>query len=551
MKLNFRQGIARFQTDVAGNPTFLQKSDGSGQFIDLVVAPDPTIIAFAHKDSNYIVEEVKTVKKAWGPFTSTQTVYLYWDVNLLTGVLTRGSTLYPPMYSSSAPSSPVVDQHWFDTTETIMRVWNGAKWVDKIRVFAAFLSSGAIIRPYRLGSQAGIVGTFEGGNIVLDAYNKPLRQSDGTFVTTVTSMIIVNNSAKKVKFEAEILSGLAAEPIPKYSLVQMRPGKRLVLVRPADVDSRIAGIVTEDLYTNEVGYVITEGLVRNEGWNFSDDDVNRPIFSGVNGEITRNPPQSGVCQAGGFVYDKDSIYMNIQMPVILDDLTVPPVPPPPPPGVPIANFTASLTTGFAPLSVMFTNTTIGPTTGYEWDFTNDGVVDTVTASPTYVFSTPGYYTVRLRAINAFGFDDEIKENFIFVAAPPSPIGFTNLGVSLGGPNQAQQNTQFSISVTVTNDGNVTATNVTRTITIPDLKGQQVVVSNLPAGSTVSRSANRTIVSMPAIPTIASGLTYGPTIFKITAPPVSGALTIQAVVSSPETDSTIGDNTTAIAVEIRP
>ena len=296
MKLSFRQGIARYQTDVLSTPTFLQKSAGAGDFIDLIVAPDPTIIAFAHRSANYIVEEVKTVIHAWGPFSGSQTVYLYWDINLLTGVVSRGTTLHPPIYAGTAPSSPATDQHWFDTTETVMRVWNGAKWTEKIRVFAAYLSSGSIIRPYNLGSQAGIVGDFEGGNLVLDAYNKPLRQSDGSFVTSVTSMVIVNNAAKKVKFEAEVLSGMADEPLPKYSLVQMRPGRRIVLARSPNYMSRIAGVVLEDLYTNEVGFITTEGLVRNENWNFPDNMVNRPIFCGANGEITTVPPTSGVIQ---------------------------------------------------------------------------------------------------------------------------------------------------------------------------------------------------------------------------------------------------------------
>jgi hypothetical protein len=176
VKLNFRQGIARYQTDVLATPTFLQKSAGAGNFIDLLVSPDPTVIVFAHRSANYIVEETRSVANAWGPFSGSNTVYLYWDINLVTGEISRGTTLLPPIYSGSAPSTPGSDQHWFDTNETVMRVWNGTKWVEKIRCFAAYLSSGTIIRPYALGTQAGIHEECEGGNLVLDAYNKPLRR---------------------------------------------------------------------------------------------------------------------------------------------------------------------------------------------------------------------------------------------------------------------------------------------------------------------------------------------------------------------------------------
>lgn len=576
MILSFRQGIARYQTDILATPTFLQKSAGAGDFIDLIVSPDPTIIVFAQRSSNYIVEETKTVLHAWGPFAGTVTVYLFWDVNLLTGVLTRGSTLFSPIYAGLAPSNPISDQHWFDTTDTVMRVWNGVKWVEKIRVFAAYLSSGSIIKPYPLGSQAGINGDYEGGNIVLDSFNKPLRQSDGSFVTSVTSLLIANNSAKKVKFEAEVLAGMASEPIPKFSLVQMRAGRHIILARYTDYMSRIAGMVLEDLYTNEPGYITSEGLVRNEAWHFPESMVNRPIFCGANGEVTTAPPQSGVLQAAGFIYDTDSIYMNIFAPIILDDLdaviipalvpspipTVPPIVPtvPPsipsstsvPPSSPIVDFYASITSGTAPLAVDFLNASLGNPTGFEWDFTNDGIVDATTKTATYTYTLPGKYTVRLRALNAFGFSDEIKVDYIDVLPVVSPTsGFTNLGIMLGGPSQVLKGTVFQASITVDNDGHRAGTKVIRTLVIPDLKSEPIVLSGLPIGSVTTRDTGRTVITFPAIDLLPTGSTYGPIMFNVQAPSRTGTLVISATVQSPEIDSTISDNTTSISIEVKP
>jgi PKD repeat protein len=556
MRLSFRQGIARYQTDVLASPSFLQNSS-VGNYIDLIVSPDPTIVVFAHRKANYVVEEIKTVTHAWGPFSGTATVYLYWDINLLTGEVTRGTTLHPPMYSGTAPDSPVVDQHWFDSTETVMRVWNGAKWIEKIRVFAAYLSSGSIIRPYPLGSQAGITGVdgdFEGGNLVLDAYNKPLRQSDGTFVTSVTSLLIVNNAAKKVKFEAEVLSGMAAEPVPMYSLVQLRPGRRLVLARSTDYMSRIAGIVLEDLYTNEVGFITTEGLVRNEAWSFPSSSVNRPVFCGSNGELTVVPPTRGVLQVAGFVYDTDAVYMNIFPPIILDDLTqpvAPPVPPPPAPNLPIASFVASTLTGTAPLTVSFMNTSLNAPTSFEWDFTNDGTVDSTASTATYTYETPGTYAVSLKVSNGYGSSTDVQQNLITVEAP---AGFTavNLGVSLGAEvNQILRNQSFQASINVRNDGLTIATNVSRRLVIPDVSGQQVIISNLPPGTTSEHDNGRMIVTFPVVPTLGSGLAYGPVYFTVTAPGKSGKITLYAYTACDQDDPTLGDNSTSLQVQVIP
>lgn len=553
MKLSFRQGIARYQTDVLSTPIFLQKSSGAGTFIDLIVSPDPTVLVFAHHDANYIVEEVRTVANAWGPFTTSATPYLYWDINLLTGVVSRGATLLPPIYSGVQPNGPANDQHWFDTAGTAMYVWNGNKWVEKIRVFAGFLSSGAIIHPNGLGSQAGIVGDYEGGNLILDAYNKPIRTSDGSFLTSVSSLLIVNNSAKKVQFETEVMTGMAAEPVPMFSLVQMRPGRRIILARHTDYLSRIAGVVTEDLYTNEVGYVVNDGLIRNEAWAWPADKINRPVFCGPNGEITTVPPTMGVIQVAGFVYDTDAIYVNIFPPIILEDITnyIAPPAPPPPVGAPIANFVANVVTGPAPLTVNFMSTSLGSPTSFEWDFTNDNTVDGAGPTISYTYETPGTYNVRLRAINGFGTDDEIKTGFIVVQQAPFTGSYTNLGIRLGGPSQVLRAQTFQMSITISNDGFLTATNVARVITIADIKGQQATVSGLPPGAVVTRDTNRTIVTLPLLPTLATGLTYGPVMFNITAPGKTGSLSITATVASPEVDATIGDNTTALAVEVKP
>lgn len=63
---------------------------------------------------------------------------------------------------------------------------------------------------------------------------------------------------------------------------------------------------------------------------------------------------------------------------------------------PVASFTASPTSGCAPLNVTFTNTSTGATS-YSWDFGN-GNTSTAT-SPGAIFSTPGTFTVTLIATN--------------------------------------------------------------------------------------------------------------------------------------------------------
>jgi PKD repeat protein len=554
VRTTFRQGIARYQTDINGTPTFLQKSTLGSQFIDVIVSPDPTVIVFAHYNANYVVEEAKTIRSAWGPFPTSATAYLYWDIDLLTAQLTRGFTLLPPVFTGVQPSPAALDQHWFDSINNVMKVWNGNKWIDKIRVFAATYASSAVIKPYPLGTQAGINGDFEAGNLILDSYFKPLRQSDGSFVTSTTDMSVVSVATKKVRFEAEISTLLANEYIPKFSCVQIVQGRRTILGRSGDVKSRIVGIATEDMYAGETALIATGGLLRNDQWTWPTDKINRPLFCGLAGELTLVPPTTGVLQQVGFVYDVDAIYVRVFPPIILDDpysVLTPPPPPGPNPTAPTANFTIVPfnTVGTVPFTVQFQDLSINGATSWEWDFTNDGTVDSTVQNPSYTFAAAGTYNVRLRAINAYGWDDEIKVGYITVNSAAPPATNTNLGVTLTAQNQVQRNQLFTLTMTVRNAGHLTATMISRTVYLPDVDGNQVVPSGLPPTANVTRDGKLTVVALPPIASMIGGASV-PISFTVQALPKNGEIAITAKASSPEIDANTNDNTASIEVEVR-
>jgi hypothetical protein len=97
--------------------------------------------------------------------------------------------------------------------------------------------------------------------------------------------------------------------------------------------------------------------------------------------------------------------------------------PPPPPVVtaPVANFSASVTSGVAPLTVNFTDTSTNSPTSWAWDIDNSGSTDYTTQNPSHTFSSAGTYSVKLTASNSGGSDVEIKTGYIVVSSPPTNI----------------------------------------------------------------------------------------------------------------------------------
>jgi beta propeller repeat protein len=88
----------------------------------------------------------------------------------------------------------------------------------------------------------------------------------------------------------------------------------------------------------------------------------------------------------------------------------------PEPNLPVADFSASPTSGKAPLNVKFTDTSTGTPTKWKWDF-GDGTTSTK-QNITHKYSKAGVYTVKLTVTNAAGSNTVTKSNYTTVAAKP-------------------------------------------------------------------------------------------------------------------------------------
>ena len=97
---------------------------------------------------------------------------------------------------------------------------------------------------------------------------------------------------------------------------------------------------------------------------------------------------------------------------------------------PAANFSASPTSGFAPLSVTFTDSSTGPISSRQWSF-GDGSTSSAT-NPSRVYAA-GTYTVSLTATGPGGTDTETKTNYIVVAHPPPAANFSASPTSGSAP----------------------------------------------------------------------------------------------------------------------
>jgi len=82
-----------------------------------------------------------------------------------------------------------------------------------------------------------------------------------------------------------------------------------------------------------------------------------------------------------------------------------------------ADFTADQTEGKIPFTVQFTDLSTSENStiiSWEWDFDNDGSIDSYEQDPEWVYNEPGIYTVKLRVSDGTLYDVETKVDYITV-----------------------------------------------------------------------------------------------------------------------------------------
>ncbi|MFA5379518.1 MAG: PKD domain-containing protein, partial [Dehalococcoidia bacterium] len=101
---------------------------------------------------------------------------------------------------------------------------------------------------------------------------------------------------------------------------------------------------------------------------------------------------------------------------------------------PVASFTANVTSGTAPLTVNFMDTSSNSPTSWAWDFTNDGVIDATTQNATYTYASAGTYTVNLTVANTAGSNTSVQVGFVTVssAGPEAPVAAFSVDTTHGG-----------------------------------------------------------------------------------------------------------------------
>ncbi|MEZ4960018.1 MAG: choice-of-anchor B family protein [Saprospiraceae bacterium] len=99
--------------------------------------------------------------------------------------------------------------------------------------------------------------------------------------------------------------------------------------------------------------------------------------------------------------------------------------------LPVASFSANVLEGCAPLTVEFSDQSIGEPDGWTWTFPGGDPAISTDQNPVVTYGSPGIYNVTLVASNALGNGETTLSGFITVSdAPTAGFTFTQMGAAV-------------------------------------------------------------------------------------------------------------------------
>ena len=122
--------------------------------------------------------------------------------------------------------------------------------------------------------------------------------------------------------------------------------------------------------------------------------------------------------------------------------------------IPVADFTASLTSGTKPLTVSFIDNSTGTITNRAWDFGDGSTTNTTAISFTHVYANAGTNSVSLTVTGPVGTNTLMRANYIVATNPPPLLAVSPAALNFGPLTLSQSSTQ---SFQIVNAGGLTLT----------------------------------------------------------------------------------------------
>ena len=255
VRTDFSNGLI-YVWDKKHNP--LKYSNG---YVSIVNNKKVMSATLSHGVRDYYVE-LKDKQNAWQVNPNTKT-WLLLRLNNFTGKIEYVSSIINPenKFGIEFPTSPIINQVFFNLSSNRMFEWNGYEWINIIQVIVGTCLNGVTI-PSHSGTQVASSRPSSAALILQSKNNIPLRLQDGdnySFMTKVDHNDNINTwkNSTNILLDNSTYYGIAAENIPAFRLLSIDANGQIIIAN--NITTVFFAMSTHDCLQGQVVKFITRG----------------------------------------------------------------------------------------------------------------------------------------------------------------------------------------------------------------------------------------------------------------------------------------------------
>lgn len=166
---------------------------------------------------------------------------------------------------------------WYDTNDNKHYEYTGGVWIEVLRVFAARLINGAAFLSHSIlgtnsftGTQIGDTSSVLVGRVLFTENSNVIQRDNRTFLTTEDQFFTNQSRVDAIRLESNVTRAKSTESaIASFTVVAWVGEGSVGTAQYDHTSTTILGMLTEDIFLNEVGAVVVQGVITNPAWNWT------------------------------------------------------------------------------------------------------------------------------------------------------------------------------------------------------------------------------------------------------------------------------------------
>lgn len=286
---------------------------------DELIFDREVLLNISHGSVNYVIK----IDEGTAVEVNPEDEYIiYFSIDPITATLSTHTTSvvnsYSRFLSHEVPTSPEIDQIYFDLNDMMLKQWNGEYWEEVIGVALGVFNNKSIVDLFIGMSHANITGDYIiSSPIVYNNNSMPVRvltDRGFEFLTKFENEKLNLTNFVNINLEHTVVKSKASTNISENDIL-VRNDNYTIKPASAYLEKNAIGISLSACKEGDECMILERGFMTSNLWRW-ESEPHTPLFFDASGKLTtesplpNDDPHNKIAQRVGYIIDPNTIFFN-------------------------------------------------------------------------------------------------------------------------------------------------------------------------------------------------------------------------------------------------